>query len=765
MSTKRYTVAVRTLCDFTARRGDLDLRFTPAPSAREGIAGHQLVTSRRDDDYETEIPLQGEYRQLLLRGRADGYCPQRHVLEEIKTFRGDLNRMPTNHRTLHWAQLHCYGALFCAQRECEGITLALVYFDVVKQTETRIEEYWSRQALDDMLASHASAFLDWAVQEQTHRQARDTALKTLTFPHAEFRPGQRDLAEAVYTTLHQKQVLMAQAPTGIGKTLGTLFPALKALATREQDRLFFLTARTTGRQLALDALAQLDSEKTLPLRRLELIARDKACVYPEATCHGDSCPLARGFYDRLPAARQAAAEQGRLDQASLGEIAHHHQVCPYYLAQEMARWSDVVVGDYNYYFDLSALLFALTSQQQWQALVLVDEAHNLLSRSRDMYSASLDEGAIARLARHAPTALRTPLRRLEQAWQEMNLAAGTAATAYRKLPEPPQALLSALVASVHAISDYRNDHPTDTSAAVLAFYFDALQFTRIAEFFDEHYLCDCEPSPEDPTRTRLTLRNLVPAPFVRERLAAASGTVLFSATLTPPRFHADLLGLPSSSRFVDIPPPFDASQLRVHQVALSTRFQQRPGTATPIARLISRQFDEQPGNYLAFFSSFDYLGLVADALQQLAPHIPVHRQQPGMPETDRHAFLARFAPGNQQVSFAVLGGAFSEGIDLPGDRLVGSFIATLGLPQINPVNEQMRDRLEQLIPGAGFDYTYLYPGVQKVIQAAGRVIRTRDDRGVIYLIDERFARPDIRALLPPWWQPSVVAPPQTGESV
>ena len=799
-SKQDYRIGVRALCDFTAKRGDLDLRFTPSPSAREGIAGHQLVASRRGDDYETEIALQctrslptsgalhqdtGAEHTLTVRGRADGYCPTENRLEEIKTFRGDLGRLPANHRALHWAQLHCYGALFCNSRNINEITLALVYFDVVKQTETLISERWQRAALNDILARHCDDFAEWVVQEIAHRHTRNLALDQLAFPHASFRTGQRALAESVYKNLHQSRCLMAQAPTGIGKTLGTLFPALKTLSTCQRDKLFFLTAKTPGRQLALDALTTLAGSAghtaRLPVRTLELVAREKSCVYPDLACHGDSCPLAKGFYDRLPAARAAAAAAGRLDQDGLAAVAHAHDICPYYLGQEMVRWSDVVVGDYNYYFDVGALLYGLTLQHDWQVSLLVDEAHNLLPRARSMYTATLDEAQLARLARRAPKALKSAFNRLEQAWQTVNLTPRSDAAssdAYRLFPEPPPALMSAMHNLVSSITDYRNDHPEEARGPLLDFYFDALHFCRIADAFDEHYLFDSTPCDESQAertvlagnampenhdlldslgeqggRTQLCLRNLVPAPFITPRLNDAAGAVLFSATLSPPDFHADLLGLPAGTRWLDVEAPFTAEQLRVSLVPQSTRFNQRAASIAPIGSLMARQFARQPGNYLAFFSSFDYLEGVAEYLATHHPEVPLHRQSRSMPEAARQQFLARFTPNSSHIGFAVLGGAFAEGIDLPGARLIGSFIATLGLPQFNDINEQMRARVDALMPGKGYDYTYFYPGLQKVIQAAGRVIRTQNDEGVIYLIDDRFSRPEVRALLPAWWRP------------
>ena len=367
----QYLVAVRALCEFTAKQGDLDLRFTPSPTALQGIAGHQAVTGRRHAAYESEISLQGEFAHLRVRGRADGYDGKLNRLEEIKTHRGDLARLPANHRHLHWAQAKVYGWLLCQARGLAELKVALVYFDIGSQQETVLEETHDAASLQAFFEALCGRFLAWAEQEIAHRKDRDAALMSLAFPHPAFRPGQRELATAVYQSARSGRCLMAQAPTGIGKTVATVFPLLKACPTQALDKVFFLTAKTPGRQLALDALHRIgQAAPALPLRVLELTARDKACEHPDKACHGESCPLARGFYDRLPAARSAALEHRAMDRPALRSLALEHGVCPYYLGQELVRWADVVVGDYNYYFDASALLHGLATANEWRVGVL-----------------------------------------------------------------------------------------------------------------------------------------------------------------------------------------------------------------------------------------------------------------------------------------------------------------------------------------------------------------------------------------------------------
>ncbi|HSW21896.1 MAG TPA: ATP-dependent DNA helicase, partial [Burkholderiaceae bacterium] len=510
-------VAVRTLCDFAARRGDLDLRFTPSPSGSEGVAGHGEVTARRGAGYQREVPLASQWHGLRVQGRADGWDASVMRLEEIKTHRGDAALIADNARALHWAQARVYGWMLCEQLGLERIELVLVYFNIDTGQETPLSETQSASALRAHFEDLCERYSGWARQERAHRAARDTALRALAFPFPNFRAGQRALAEAVYRAHAAGRVLMAQAPTGIGKTAATLFAALKAAPAQGLDKLFYLTARTTGRHLALDALARLGAagqapaRPTLPLRVLERVARDKACEHPDKACHGESCPLARGFYDRLPAARAAAAQAGWLDKAALRELALEHSVCPYYLGQEMLRWSDVAVGDVNHFFDIGAHWHGFTLEHGWQTALLVDEAHNLIERARAMYSAQLDPAVFQALRRSAPAALKTGLDRLHRQW---NALAREQAGDHTVLPEPPGAFNAALQQLCGDIGDHLALHPQDAAGGPLqAWFFDALHFQRVAELHGDHSLCDLTRTPHPAPGTRvaqplISLRNL-----------------------------------------------------------------------------------------------------------------------------------------------------------------------------------------------------------------------------------------------------------------
>ncbi|WP_220235532.1 ATP-dependent DNA helicase [Marinomonas foliarum] len=762
-------VAVRTLCEFAAREGSLEHRYTPSPTADEGIKGHKALQARRPASYQPEYLLEGECAGIRLRGKADGYVTDKSVptLEEIKTHRGDLARVGIGQRQLHMAQLKVYGALLCLRDNLSSVNLRLVYYDITKDFETPLDKQFDSQTLITFLSALCLRYHEWYCQESAHRKRRDESLMHLAFPFPEFRTHQRSLSENVYKSISIGLTLLLEAPTGIGKTLGVAYPALMAMPRRKLDRLFILTARTTGRQLILDSLAKLkpasDSDERLPLRILELTAKEKVCEYPDRSCHGESCPLAQGFFDRLPAARQAAIEAYWLDQTQIKILASSHHICPYFLSQEMARWSDVVIGDVNHYFDQQAILYGLTRQNGWRVVPLIDEAHNLIDRARGMYSAQLNQHQLRKTALSAPDSLKKPIRSVQRAWSKLikqhidGLSTSKINDQLLDLNTVPTELNTSLQRLVSDLTEYMTDHPVVPELQSLLF--DTLSFMKLTEHFGDHSLCTLSIKQRTTKGKRpgydasLWIRNLIPADFLTERFTQAHANILFSATLNPAEYYQDLLGLPENALWKTSPSPFSSTQLDLRIVNLSTRFNDREGSIKPIIERIEQQFRSAPGNYLVYLSSFAYLDLLTKSFKEHCSDILSITQISGMNETDRVEFIQQFRNHRGIVGFAVLGGAFSEGIDLPGDALVGVFIATLGLPPFDHYHDQLAIRLQSRFQ-QGYRYTYLYPGIRKVVQAAGRLIRTPQDTGIIELIDDRFDSQEVNALLPEWWRKS-----------
>jgi len=755
------SIGVRELCDFSARTGDLDLRFGMSPNAREGMAGHLVVASRRGAEYKSEVTLKGSLAELSISGRADGYSAAQNRLEEIKTFRGDLASQPANQRHLHWAQLKVYGWLLCTRDALPAITLALVYFNIDTQQEFPFEQRVSSDVLRDYFVEMCGRYSQWAQQERAHRARRDAYLSTLAFPHDAFRVGQRELAVGVFRAARDGASLLIEAPTGIGKSIATLYPMLKAMPVRKLDKVYFLSAKSSGRLLGVEALARCNvaprvdksdaadaAQAHAVIRVVELVAKAKACLYPGQACTGATCPLAAGFFDRLGAARAAWTRSDAGDASAVTAAARNHEICPYYLAQELVAWADVVVADYNYYFDSSAALYSAMVEHEWRVGVLVDEAHNLIERARAMYSAELKLSDVDALRRVVPELKRT-WTRLIRAWKSLDLSD---AESYRVLNDIPTKFLKALQKSSEEVGDYLAEH-AEGAAPLRDFYFAVMHLLRRAETLDENSVFDLTCTTKRTARidAELVLRNVIPAPYIGPRLAAADSAVLFSATLTPVDFYRGMLGVAEDATVLLVSSPFDSTQLRVSvERHISTRYRDRSASLSAISGLMASTQAARPGNYLAFFSSFEYLELAADDLRARYPHLVQWRQSRDMTEADRHAFVQSFATDGVGIGFAVLGGAFGEGVDLPGTKLIGAFIATLGLPPINPVNETYRQIIERKF-GNGYEFTYTYPGIRKVVQASGRVIRTLSDQGTLHLMDDRFATSDVRRLLPAWW--------------
>jgi len=735
----RHVVSVKALCAFGAKAGDLDLRFVPAPSALEGMAGHALVQHRRGGEYECEVALEATCGAVHVRGRADGYEFHRARVEEIKTFRGDFDAIRGNHRALHWAQARTYGWMLCERDGHDAMVVALVYLDLATGDETVLEEHHTREALREHFELLCGRYAAWAASEAAHRAALDGTLAGLEFPYGSFRAGQRELAEAVYRAGAGGRCLMAQAPTGIGKTLATIFPLLKARAARRIDKLFFLTAKTSGRPVALDALRVLDKGRGQGrLRVLELAAREKVCEYPDRACHGDACPLARGFYDRLPAAREQAAQMAWLDREALRDIGLAHEVCPYFLAQEMAHWADAVVGDYNYYFDSSAFLYATMREDDWRAAVLVDEAHNLLERARGMYTAELDGGALEEAHRAAPAVLRGPLARVFREWDTVQQSQQAG---YETADEIPERFLRTLQAANTAMAEHFAATPEASQGPLQRFFFDALHFARLAEAFGDHSVFERTLGATQQAR-RLAIRNLVPAPFLQSRFAEAASVTCFSGTLSPFGFYRDALGMPEDAALLDVASPFHSRQLRV-EVAMhvSTRFRDRAGSLRNVADIIGAV--RAPAGQLP--GLLQQLRLPGEGLRHLLAAAPrrsrvdpdawhARSRAPGLRGAIRRGWAGRRLRG--------AGRRFRRGhrpAGQPPDRRLR------GQPWLAPIQRTQRDharahagalrqglRVHVPLPrpaesGAGRRPRHSYRGRPGRVAPAGRPLRTRRD--------------------------------------
>ena len=751
-------VAVADLARFCHRRGDIDYRFSPSPTGEQGIEGHQRLYRRRPPGYRSEYPVEHCHRRgdisLVLRGRADGYDAQAGYVEEIKTCRVDPSSIPEAVSRSHLAQARLYAALIARQEALDALEVRLTWFNIDTGQEISLEQPCSREELEAFLADSLSRFSDWIARLARLRRSRDDTLASLTFPHGEFRRGQRDLAELTYKCIDQGGQLLLEAPTGIGKTAAVLFPALKALATGKHEKLVFVTAKTVGR-LAAEETLDLFSDSGFCGSALSLTARDRVCLSPGSACHGDECPYARGYYDKLPRAMAEAIERPRLWREDLESLARQFEVCPYQLSLDLLPWVDVVIADIHYVYSLQATLGSLmdSSGQRWS--VLLDEAHNLPERARGMYSARLAKASLmaAREASSGPVRRRLDkinrqmLALQNESWQEPQ---------FDSRDQVPERLLAAMQDLTAMVSEQLAADPAylQRHTAFLEFYFDVLQLLRVAENWGDDYRFELSRGGGRQSLC-IELNCLDPGRLLAVGHGRAHAVTAFSATLSPMQWCSASLGFGENAVFRRADSPFSPDQLEVDIVTrIDTRFHQRQASLPALAGTLLTWLSATPGNCILYFPSYRYMSDCLAAMSDAGGAIAqrhVLQQEPGLDEAGRQALLSKLEERRDIAAFCILGGVFGEGIDLPGDRLASIVVVGVGMPQVNRQTRQLQQWYQHRY-GDGFEYAYLYPGMQKVDQALGRVVRRLQDRGRALLVDPRYSRAQYRELLPPWWK-------------
>jgi DNA excision repair protein ERCC-2 len=592
-------------------------------------------------------------------------------------------------------------------------------------------------------------------QVQAWLERRDQSIQQFEFPYPGYRQGQRELAVAVYKTIRQKGRLFAQAPTGIGKTIATLFPAVKAVGLGLVTKIFYLTAKTPGRTVAEKALDDM-RQAGLQFKSVTLTAKEKICFCTAAGGDPEQCPFTKNYYAKARTALTENYQLERFTRPVIEAIAQRYELCPFEFSLDLALWVECVICDYNYVFDPRVYLRRFFDQTDEPYVFLIDEAHNLPDRAREMYSAELEKRAVLELKR----LVKPQLPELAQALQEINQAlidkrkAGEASGGPTLVEqELPDELLAALRRFIRQAESWLAlNRPADFRQPLLEFYFQCNNYLRTADYFDQWYVSYFERQDGSGLKARLFC--LDPAPLLQVPLARSQAAIFFSATLLPMDYFQQVLtGSTDNPRLV-LPSPFprENTRLLIHH-RISTRYARRQDSYEAIAAAIETICAARQGNYLIFFPSYAYLTAVVELLQARLPEEQLLIQAPGMKEAERDAFLARFSEANSAtlIGFAVMGGIFGEGIDLVGERLIGAVIIGVGLPQLC----LERDLIKTYFDGQsrrGFEYAYQYPGLNRALQAAGRVIRTEQDQGVIILIDERFSQARYTNLFPHAWQ-------------
>ena len=762
------TLPIRRLVEFLLRTGSIDSRFTGFDRALEGARLHrklQRAAVKEYPDYQAEAALKQDYTcagiAYTLEGRADGIFTDKDgtpTIDEIKTTTLPPEFITGEQSPEHWAQAQIYAAIYARQQGLPAMRVRLVYYQVDEDLEFTFNHDYSADALDAIVTDLLTQYAPWAKRSAEWQRMSRASRQALPFPFASYRPGQRAMMNAVYKTCTEGGQLLCQAPTGIGKTMSVLFPALKAVG--EGGPIFYLTARGTTRAAAENALALLRAaDPDLKLRSVTLTAKDKICLQEHRECTPEACPYANGYYDRVKAALWDGLDTHALTADALQALARKHKVCPFELGLDLSLWCDVVVGDYNYLFDPVVHLMRFF-ETAGDYLFLIDEAHNLPGRARDMHSASLCKSAFYDAKKQlgkGKSSLKNALTKVNNIFIEWRhrceevLGDSRFGRTYfeKSRAEDFDRALTKLCEPLEIWLDEHRD-PGETHDALLQLYFDIRAWLRVADTFDNHFVLQISAVGSE---VRAAMLCLDPSDFLAADFAKGRAAVLFSATLAPAGYYKDLCGLPDA-RAVALRSPFDPANMGLWCARqVSTRYKDRADSIAKVSDLLAVMAAAQPGHYLAFFPSYSYLQQVWENFTARYPDQPTLCQESSMDEGQRTEFLAQFLArdGKPLLGFAVLGGVFGEGVDLTGESLIGVAVVSPGLPQIGPRQEQLRDYFEET-RGAGFDYAYRYPGMNKVLQAAGRVIRTPQDRGVVLLIDDRFLAPDTRRLMPPHWE-------------
>jgi len=697
-------VSVRNLVEFVLMQGDLQPGSIGASRAQEGIKAHQYIQKTSGAEYIPEVTLSYIFLQedlgLEIKGRADGVIKKEsgECIDEIKTTSLDLSLINEAFSDLHWAQAQCYAFMYAVQEGLETMETQLTYFQLDTAQIKKFSKRFSFAELSEFFISLVERYLTWARQLQEWSVRRDASIRTLQFPYGTYRPGQRELAMAVYTTIKQSQKLFAQAPTGIGKTMGTLFPAFKAMAEGLTVQIFYLTAKTITRTVAEKAMQSLQ-ENGLAIKRLTLTAKRKLCFLPEAACLPEECSYAKGYYDRVRAAVEDVFVEEAWTRQVIEEYAHKHSICPFEFSLEMANWADVVICDYNYVFDPRVYLrrFFLEGGEY---TFLVDEAHNLVERARDMFSAELAKESwlsLKRLTKDDDPSLTKSLTKVNSALVKEKKRCTEASESGESVEkELPVKLIQALRYFVKETEQFlkTNDKLLAWREQLVEQYFQALSFIRTADSYDERYVTYSQVVRDD---FRVKLFCLDPSVRLKEALGRGRAAVLFSATLSPMEYFMNVLGGEETSYKMKLASPFPAKNLcLLINDRISTKYKERASTYDLVVEAIATAIEHKEGNYLVYFPSYDYLHEVYLRFTAKYQRVNVICQTSGMAEEEREGFLATFAthPDQTLVGFAMMGGIFGEGIDLIGDRLSGAIVVGVGLPQIGMEREIIRSYYE-----------------------------------------------------------------------
>ncbi len=754
-------ISVRNLVEFILRSGDIDNRhgsMADKEAMQLGSRLHRKIQGQMESDYTAEVALKhridcGKYT-LLIEGRADGIQVNETgvLIDEIKGIYRDLV-LVTEPVEVHQAQAKCYGYIYALTHELKKITIQMTYCQLETEEIKRFQKEYSFEELSEWFLALAASYQKWCDYQISWKEKRTASIKELSFPFA-YREGQKELAAGVYRTIFHKKNLFLQAPTGVGKTISTVFPAVKSVGEGLGEKIFYLTAKTITRTVAEEAFLLL-KDKGLSYKAVTLTAKEKICPREEMECNPESCPYAKGHFDRVnDAVYEMVSEQEDFSRDAILRQSEKWQVCPFELSLDVSSWVDAVICDYNYVFDPRAYLKRFFGEGvKGEYLFLIDEAHNLVERGREMFSAVLIKEDFLEVKRAVKSYSRKLERQLERCNKQL-LEWKRECETYRILKDIGTFPVSLMSLSGEMENFLEEAPPGEVRDKVLDLYFAVISFLNICDRLDEHYVIYTEMLTDG--RFMVKLYCVDPSVNLQERLDKGNSAIFFSATLLPVKYYISLLGEDPNPYTMYAKSTFHPEKkLLLIGTDVSSRYTRRgKNEYQRIAEYIQTTIRQKKGNYLVFFPSYKMMQDISETfLQMNQEEVQVICQSIGMKETEREEFLDAFSIEGEKslAGFCVMGGIFGEGIDLKHDRLIGAILVGTGLPQVCYEREILKNYYDNHRQD-GFAYAYLYPGMNKVLQSAGRVIRTEEDEGVILLLDERFAARQYLELFPREWE-------------
>lgn len=746
-------LSVRELVEFVYKSGDINVKNFNLDRAMEGIKAHKILQSQMGDNYQKEFYLKNEFFlkniMFAVEGRADGIIIEDNeiTIDEIKSTYTNLSLIDDEYNTAHMAQAKCYGYMYGLLNNLEKLNVQLRYYNIETKDTKAIKHSYLVEELKTFFYDLLNTYIDWAETIIKLNKERDRTIHELSFPFENYRKGQRNFSVAVYQTIVEGKKLFAQAPTGVGKTVSVLFPAIKSMY-HKNSKIFYLTAKSSTKTIAFNTVKMM-YEKGLRLRTTIITAKEKICFMDEVNCEPEYCPYAKGYYDKLNIPlRETIKNDCLYAKEFIEELGKKHELCPFELSLDLAYMSDIVICDYNYYFDPRVSLEREDVFNKDKDILLIDEAHNLEDRTRNMYSPEIAKEEFYEVYKmmKAEKSLSKELYNINKKFIDIKKSIKEAEI----LNEQPDELINALRKFVAKAEKYFNDLKNDRAPDELTdIYFKSIFFIKISEMTDDNF---CYYADFTGNKTIVKLFLIDPSNVLKEIEKNAWSSIFFSATLTPLKYFRYILGGDEEDYILKIKSPFDIENLNLMITSdISMKYTKRDSNIEKVCEYINTVITEKKGNYMIFFPSYYFMNKVYYIYEALYDTSDILLQSQGINEEEQQEIINSFINERNVVLFTVVGGIFSEGIDLPLEKLIGAVIIGTGIPQISFERNIIKGFFDKKM-NSGYDFSYKYPGFNKILQSAGRVIRTEKDKGTVLLIDSRLCQYEYLKLFPDHWQ-------------